>query len=69
MHSLRTDLQCGGDLCPCPAGQSCLANLVLLTHLCHLPEAQHAEQSKLRGLIGCETDQSKGAVRSPGDAG
>lgn len=65
MHSLRTDLQRGGDLRQCPTGLSGLANLVLLTHLCHLSEAQHAEQSKLRVLIGCETDQSNGADRLP----
>jgi hypothetical protein len=38
IHPLRTDLQHSGDLRPGPAGLSCLANLVLRTHLCHLAE-------------------------------
>ena len=69
MHSLRTDFQRGGDLRPCPASLSCSANLVFLANLCHLSEAQHPEQSKLRVLIGCETDQSNFAFGSHGDSG
>jgi hypothetical protein len=50
-----------------PACRAC-RTWVLLKDLCHWSEAQHAEQSKLRVFVGCETDQPNGWVGGHGDS-